>query len=71
MLRHAMAAPCPALALLKTKGTSRRRAHFESEIGVRTPARMARSWRDLAGDTRDRNSQPAGAISHGNRSSSS
>jgi hypothetical protein len=56
MLRHAMAAPCPTHALLKTKGTSRRIAHFESEIGVRTPARMARSWRYLAGDTRDRNS---------------
>jgi hypothetical protein len=71
MLRHAMAAPCPTHALLKTKGTSRRIAHFESKIGVRTPARMARSWRYLAGDTTDRNSQPAGAISRGNRSNSS
>jgi hypothetical protein len=71
MLRHAMAAPCPAHALLKTKGTSRRIAHFESEIDVRTPARIARGWRYLAGDTSDGNSQPAGAISHGHRSSSS
>ena len=45
MLCLAMAAPCPARALLKTKGTSRRAAHFESEIGVRTPARMARDGR--------------------------
>jgi hypothetical protein len=45
MLRLAMATPCPARALLKTKGTSRQAAHFESGIGVRTPARMARDGR--------------------------
>jgi len=45
MLRLAMATPCPAPALLKTKGMSRVTAHFESQIGVRTAARMARGWR--------------------------
>jgi hypothetical protein len=45
MLCLAMAAPCPGHILLKTKGMSRRIAHFESEIGVRTPACMARDRR--------------------------